>query len=110
VQLLLAPFSGPLQFTIFAVSIGLAVIILIPALRSAMTAEGRQPRWVRTITSMNARYLFAMLFLAWALVFGIGLQLVPQEGANSPYGALALIAMFSGFFVMMGLLWAVIRD
>ena len=45
-----------------------------------------------------------------ALVFGIGLQLVPHEGANSPYGGLALIAMFSGFFIMMGFLWAVIGE
>jgi len=110
VQLLLAPFAGPLQFTIFVTSTVLAAIIVIPALRSAMSAEGRKPRWVRAITTINARYLFAMLFLAWALVFGIGLQMVPQEGANSAYGSLALIAMFSGFFVMMGLLWAVIRD
>ena len=40
----------------------------------------------------------------------IGLQLVPHEGANSPYGGLALIAMFSGVFIMMGLLWAVIGE
>jgi hypothetical protein len=110
VQLLLAPFAGPLQFTIFSVSIVLAAFIVIPAVRSAMSAEGRAPRWVRVITSISARYLFAMLFIVWALVFGIGLQLVPQQGANSPYGALALIALFTGFFVMMGMLWAVIRD
>jgi hypothetical protein len=110
VQLLLAPFAGPLQFTIFATSIVLAALIIIPALRSAMSAEGRQVRWVRAITSINARYAFAALFLVWAVVFGVGLQLVPQEGANSPYGALGLIALFTGFFVMMGLLWAVIRD
>lgn len=109
-QLLLAPFASPLTFTIFVASILLGAIIVIPVLRSAMTAERRQPRWVRAITSINARYLFVGLFLAWAIVFGIGLQLVPQEGASSPYGSLALIAMFSGFFVMMGLLWAVIRD
>lgn len=109
-QLLLAPFQSPLTFAIFTMSIALAAFIVIPAMRSALTAEGRQPRWVRAITTINARYAFFALFLIWSVVFGIGLQLVPQEGANSPYGALGLIALFTGFFVMMGLLWAVIRD
>ena len=44
------------------------------------------------------------------MVFGIGLQLVPHTGASSPYGALGLIALFTGFFIMMGLLWAVIGE
>ena len=48
--------------------------------------------------------------LAWAVVFGIGLQLVPHEGANSPYGGLGLIALFTGFFIMMGFLWSVIGE
>jgi hypothetical protein len=43
-------------------------------------------------------------------VFGIGLQLVPHSGASTPYGALGLIMMFSGFFIMMGFLWAVIGE
>jgi len=110
VQLFLAPFAGPLQFAIFVSAIILASAIVIPAARSAMTSEGRQPAWVRAITGINARWLFAFLFIAWALVFGIGLQFVPHEGADSPYGALGLIALFTGFFVMMGFLWAVIRE
>jgi hypothetical protein len=110
VQLLLAPFQGPLQFVIFTSAIILAAGIVIPSARSAMTAEGRRPAWVRALTGINARWLMAFLCLGWALVFGIGLQLVPHEGADSPYGALGLIALFTGFFVMMGFLWAVIRD
>jgi hypothetical protein len=35
---------------------------------------------------------------------------VPQEGASSPYGGLGLIAMFSGFFLVMGLVWSVIGE
>ena len=54
----------------------------------------------------NAKFLFAFLFIGWAVVFGIGLQLVPHTGANSPYGGIGLIALFSGFFIMMGFLWA----
>jgi hypothetical protein len=44
------------------------------------------------------------------VTFGGTMLLVPHEGASSPYGGLALIFMFSGFFVMMGLLWAAIGD
>ncbi len=110
-QLFLAPLAGPLQFVLYVLAIVLAAAIVIPVLRSAMTAQGgRQPAWVRAITGINARWLFAFLFIVWALVFGIGLQLVPHEGADSPYGALGLIALFTGFFVMMGFLWAVIRE
>ena len=78
--------------------------------RSAMVAEGGRQGWSRRITGPNAKILFAVLFVVWALVFGIGLQLVPHEGASSPYGGLGLIALFSGFFIMMGLIWSVIGE
>jgi hypothetical protein len=78
--------------------------------RSAMVAEGGRQGWVRRITGPNAKLLFALLFIIWAVVFGVGLQLVPHEGASSPYGGLGLIALFSGFFIMMGLIWSVIGD
>lgn len=78
--------------------------------RSAMVAEGGRQGWSRRVTGPNAKLLFAALFVVWALVFGVGLQLVPHEGASSPYGGLGLIALFSGFFIMMGLIWSVIGD
>ena len=58
----------------------------------------------RVLTNSNAGRI------VWAVVFGIGLQLVPHTGANSPYGGIGLIALFSGFFIMMGFLWAVIGE
>ncbi|OGO54435.1 MAG: hypothetical protein A2V85_05020 [Chloroflexi bacterium RBG_16_72_14] len=79
-------------------------------LRSAMVAEGGRHGWARRITGPNAKLLFTMLFVLWAVVFGVGLQLVPHEGASSPYGGLGLIAMFSGFFIMMGLIWSVVGE
>ncbi len=79
-------------------------------LKSALVAEGGRPGWARRITGPNSKLLFAALFVVWAIVFGIGLQLVPHEGASSPYGGLGLIALFSGFFIVMGLLWSVIGD
>lgn len=109
-QLLLAPFQGPVQFVSFTVATVLAAAIILIALRAAMTAEGGRPGWTRAITSPNAKIFFGLLFVVWALVFGIGLQFVPHVGANSPYGGLALIALFAGVFIMMAFLWAVIGE
>ena len=105
-QLFLVAFQQPIPFGISAVLVILMIYII---LRSAMTAEGGAT-WVRKITNPNAKFLFAFLFIVWAVVFGIGLQLVPHTGANSPYGGIGLIALFSGFFIMMGFLWAVIGE
>ena len=105
-QLFLIAFQQPIPFGISAIIV-IAMIGII--LKSAMSAEGGS-RWVRRITGPNGKFLFAFLFIVWAVVFGIGLQLVPHTGANSPYGGIGLIALFSGFFIMMGFLWAVIGE
>jgi hypothetical protein len=107
VQLFTIIFQRPIEF---GIAFALAFTIVFIVLRATMTAENRPSGWVRAITSSNARILFTLLFIGWALVFGIGLQFVPHEGANAPYGALGLIALFSGFFIMMGFLWAVIGE
>ena len=86
-----------------------AILFIVIFQKAAMTAEGRST-WTRRITGPNGKWFFGLLFVLWAIVFGVGLQLVPHEGANSPYGGLGLIALFSGFFVMMGFLWSVIGD
>ena len=106
-QLFTIAFQHPIEFGIATV---LVSAIILTAMASALSAEGATRGWVRAITGPNAKILFALLFVGWALVFGVGLQLVPHEGANSPYGGLGLIALFSGFFIMMGFLWAVIGD
>lgn len=107
-QLFTIIFQRPIEF---GTSLVLAFLIVFVALRAAMSSESARPTgWVRAITSSNAKILFGLLFVGWALVFGIGLQFVPHEGANSPYGALGLIALFTGFFIMMGFLWAVIGE
>ena len=105
-QLFLVAFQQPIPFGISTAVVGLMIFIM---LKSALSAEGPS-KWARRITNPNAKFLFTFLFIGWAVVFGIGLQLVPHTGANSPYGALGLIALFSGFFIMMGLLWAVIGE
>ena len=105
-QLFVIFFQRPIEF---GASIAITVIMLLILLRSAMTAEG--PNGLsRFVTRPSSKFLFGFAFLAWAVLFGIGLQLVPHEGANSPYGGLGLIALFVGFFIMMGFLWAVIGE
>jgi hypothetical protein len=106
VQLFLVAFQQPIPFLVSTVVVSVMILI---ALKAALSTEGGA-RWVRRVTNPNAKFLFTFLFIIWALVFGIGLQLVPHVGASSPYGALGLIALFSGFFIMMGLLWAVIGE
>jgi hypothetical protein len=106
VQLFTIAFQRPIEF---GAATTITIVMIFIFLRSAMTAEGRTG-WARRITGPNAKWLFGLLFIGWALAFGVGLQLVPHEGANSPYGGLGLIAMFSGFFIMMGFLWAVIGE
>ena len=107
-QLFLVAFQQPIPFGISAIIVITMIGII---LKSALSVEGgRGSRWVRGITNPNGKFLFAFLFIVWAVVFGIGLQLVPHTGANSPYGGIGLIALFSGFFIMMGFLWAVIGE
>jgi hypothetical protein len=110
VQLLLAPFSSPLTMVIFAIATTLGAIIIIPAFLAARSTEGRPPRWVRMLTSVSARWATLGLIVVWAVTFGVILAIVPRIGANSPYGAIGLIALFTGFFVFMSFIWAVVRD
>jgi hypothetical protein len=83
--------------------------MLLILFRAALSAQGPSGLG-RMMARPTTKWLFGLLFLGWAIVFGIGLQLVPHEGANSPYGGLGLIAMFTGFFIMMGFLWSVIGE
>ena len=105
-QLFTIFFSRPVEFGI-ATAITAAMLVIM--LRAAMSAEGPSMMG-RLMTRPNAKFVFGFLFLAWAVVLGIGLQLVPHEGANSPYGGIGLIALFTGFFIMMGVLWSVIGE
>ncbi len=105
-QLFTIFFSRPVEF---GIATAITVVMLVMLLRSAMSAEG--PSGVgRLMARPTSKFVFGFLFVAWAVVFGIGLQLVPHEGANSPYGGIGLIAMFTGFFIMMGFLWSVIGE
>jgi hypothetical protein len=108
VQIFVAAIQNPIQFGIAGIIAGGFVLVF---LRAAMSPERRSGSigWIRALTSPSMRYLFAFLAVAWVLGFGL---LIPQfpNTAASPYGAVALIALFSGFFIMMGLLWSVIGE
>jgi hypothetical protein len=100
----------PNNLFILLASVAISALFVYVFLRAAMVAEGGRQGWVRSVTGPNAKLTFALLFVAWAVVFGLGLQAVPPEGASSPYGGLGLIALFSGFFIMMGLIWSIIGE
>jgi hypothetical protein len=106
VQLFTIFFSRPVEF---GIATAISVLMLVILLRSALSSEGPSGLG-RLMSRPTAKFVFGFLFLAWAVVFGIGLQLVPHEGANSPYGGIGLIAMFTGFFIMMGFIWSVIGE
>jgi 2-polyprenyl-6-methoxyphenol hydroxylase-like FAD-dependent oxidoreductase len=106
VQLFTLAFEHPIEFGASALVVTLMIFIFAKA---ALSADGRSS-WTRRITGPNGKWLFGLLFVGWALVFGVALQLVPHEGANSPYGGIGLIAMFTGFFVMMGFIWSVVGE
>ena len=91
------------------ISVGVAVLFVVIIQRSAMSSDGRS-RWTKRITGPNGKLFWGLLFIGWAVVFGVGLQLVPHTGANSPYGGIGLIALFSGFFISMGFIWSVIGE
>jgi hypothetical protein len=92
------------------VSAGVAVAFVGIFLKAASSSDGRS-RWVkRIVTGPNGKWFWGLMFVVWAVVFGVGLQLVPHIGANSPYGGLGLIALFTGFFISMGFLWSVIGE
>lgn len=107
-QLFVTAIQYPIQFGLAILVAGAFVTIF---LRAAISPERKTGAisWVRAITGPNAKVFFGILFLGWVAVSGILIPSFPNT-ANSPYGAIALISMFTGFFIMMGLLWAVIGE
>ena len=107
-QLFVTAIQYPVQF---GLAILFAAVFVGTFLRAAMSPERRTGGvgWVRALTGPNAKFFFGLLFVAWAVVTGLLIPSFPNT-ANSPYGALALISLFAGFFIMMGLLWAVIGE
>jgi hypothetical protein len=107
VQLFVLPFQHPIEFWL---AVAMVTVILGIVFVAAKSPERRGIRWVKAVTSRNSKVLFAILFVIWAVVLGGLLQVVPHTGANSPYGGIALIGLFTGFFITMGFVWSVIGE
>jgi hypothetical protein len=54
--------------------------------------------------------LWGGAWLVWAVGFGFLLGTFTDKTAASPYGSVGLVALFSGFFLMMGFIWATIGE
>jgi LytS/YehU family sensor histidine kinase len=83
-----------------AILVGLIMLILI-------SPERRRTAWVAAITTVNAKYLFLVLIVAWALVMGL---LASLNLEVNTVGVPALIGLFAGIFIFMGFIWSVIGE
>ena len=83
-----------------AVMVGfLLIILLVP--------ERRRTGWVEAITTVNAKYLFLVLIIVWALSMGF---LASMNLEVNTVGVPALIGLFAGIFIFMGFIWSVIGE
>jgi hypothetical protein len=79
-------------------------------LKLALVPDRRYTSWVRrAIGSINAKYLFGILLIAWIAGMSL-LGLMAGGQTETQIGGLALIGLFAGVFVFMGFIWAVIGD
>ena len=107
-DLFLLPILHPQEFWLATAIAATFVFVLFMAAKSP-ERRSMAIRWVRSLTSPNTKVLFGLLLVVWAIGFGTLIPMFPNQ-ANSPYGALALIALFSGFFLLMGFIWSVIGE
>jgi hypothetical protein len=77
----------------------LLIIMIVP--------ERRRTAWVEAITTVNAKYLFLVLIIAWALSMGL---LASMNLEANTVGVPALIGLFAGIFIFMGFIWSVIGE
>ena len=91
-------FIGGVMLGMFMVSL-LLVILIVP--------ERRRTAWVQAITTVNAKYLFLVLIIGWALSMGL---LASLNLEVNTVGVPALIGLFAGIFIFMGFIWSVIGE
>jgi len=102
------PFAHPVEFFI-ALAIGGGFTFIFQ--KAAMSAEQRETAWVKLfVTGPNGKMLWGGAWLVWAVGFGLLLGTFTDKTAASPYGSVGLVALFSGFFLMMGFIWATIGE
>ena len=102
------PFTNPIEFFV-ALAIGGGFVFIFQM--SAMSQERRETSWVkRFVTGPNSKALWGGAWIVWAIVFGLLLGTFTDRTAASAYGSVGLVAMFSGFFIMMGFIWSTIGE
>jgi hypothetical protein len=102
------PFTNPIEFFI-SLAIGGGFVYIFQ--KSAMSQEQRETAWVkRFITGPNSKVIWGAAWIVWAVVFGLILGTFTDKTAASAYGSVGLVAMFSGFFIMMGFIWSTIGE
>lgn len=77
----------------------LAIVMVSP--------DRRQVRWVKAVTSINAKVLFFLLILLWIGSMGF---LASLELPTNIVGAPALIGLFLGIFIFLGFIWSVLGE
>ena len=91
-------FGGGLVLGMAMVSL-ILIILIVP--------ERRRTAWVQAITTVNAKYLFLALIIAWGAAMGL---LASLNLEVNTVGVPALIGLFAGIFIFMGFIWAVIGE
>lgn len=76
-------------------------------LKVMVVPDRRSTGWVRSITSINAKYLFGTLIVVWAVAMSV---LASLNLETTVIGAPALVGLFFGVFIFMGFIWAVIGE
>ena len=72
-----------------------------------LVPERRRTAWVQAITTVNAKYLFLVLIVVWALAMGF---LASMNLEVNTVGVPALLGLFAGIFIFMGFIWSVIGE
>ena len=91
-------FLGGILMGAFMVAF-LLVVMIVP--------DRRHTGWVKSITSVNAKYLFFGLTIVW---IGAMALLASLELPANTVGGPALIGLFAGVFIFMGFIWSVIGE
>jgi hypothetical protein len=91
----------------FAGGVVLGVILIGLVLTVLIVPERRRRAWVTAITTVNAKYLFLVLIIAWALSMGL---LASLDLEANTVGVPALVGLFAGIFIFMGFIWSVIGE
>ena len=88
-------------------TIVIAAVMIAIFLLAALVPSRRYTGWARTLTSVNARWLFFLLIIGWTGAMGL---LAAQGLGPQQMGAPALVMLFAGIFLFMGFIWAVIGE